>query len=431
MRQQDMERNIVIIGNGVAGITAARFIRKNSYDRITVISSESDHFFSRTALMYIYMGHMTYQDTKPYEDWFWTKNRIDLIRDRVVAVDTDARRLEMGSGKPVSYDVLIIASGSQSNKFGWPGQDLRGVQGLYSLEDLEEMERQTVDISRAVVVGGGLIGIEMAEMLHSRHIPVTFLVRERSYMDYLLPAEESAIVDAEIRAHQIDLRLSTELAEITGNDAGHVNGVMTNHGERIECGFVGLTSGVRPNVGFLKGSAIELDRGVLVNDRFQTSADDVYAIGDCAQFIDPTVAHRPIEQLWYTARKHGKTVARTICGSPTRYERGAFFNSAKFFTLEYQTYGDIRSDLPDTQETLLWHNRSGRRLVRINFDSESRRVVGFNAFGVRLRHEVCEKWLLEGAVVDRVLPQLSLADFDPECAEWRLASAAAAINYSG
>ena len=170
-------KNIVIIGNGIAGITAARHIRKGSQSRITVISSETEHFFSRTALMYIYMGHMRYEHTKPYEDWFWKKNHIELVKDHVVRVSTPDKSLMLASGNTVHYDILIIATGSRSNKFGWPGQDLKGVQGLYSFQDLEAMESGTKNIHRAVVVGGGLIGIEMVEMLLSRKIEVTFLIR--------------------------------------------------------------------------------------------------------------------------------------------------------------------------------------------------------------------------------------------------------------
>ena len=110
--------HIVIIGNGIAGITAARTIRKLSDHRITVISGETDHFFSRTALMYIYMGHMRFEDTKPYEDWFWKKNRIELVNGWVEKVDTKNKKLLFDDNREVTYDKLLIASGSKSNKFG-------------------------------------------------------------------------------------------------------------------------------------------------------------------------------------------------------------------------------------------------------------------------------------------------------------------------
>jgi len=114
-------QKIVIIGNGIAGITAAKHIRKLSNDEITVISGETDHFFSRTALMYIYMGHMKYENTKPYEDWFWEKNRIHLKRAWVNSIDFDNKQIKFSEGDLMPYDKLILATGSQSNKFGWPG----------------------------------------------------------------------------------------------------------------------------------------------------------------------------------------------------------------------------------------------------------------------------------------------------------------------
>ncbi len=409
-----MRKHIAIIGNGVAGITAARFIRKLSDHRISVISDETDHFYSRTALMYIYMGHMTYGDTKPYEDWFWKKNRIDLIRDYVTSVETRSRQLHFAGRSPMQYDALIIATGSASNKFGWPGQDLPGVQGLYSVQDLNEMERWTEGIERAVVVGGGLIGIEMAEMLHSRHIPVTFVVRENSYMDYLLPPQESEMVNREIREHDIDLRLGSEIDGLEAGGDGRVARAQLKDGTSVDCGFVGLTVGVHPRISFLQGSDIETDRGVLVDGYFRTNVDNVYGAGDCVQFRDPAVAHRPIEQLWYTGRKHGKTVAHTVCGQPTPYDRGVFYNSAKFFTIEYQTYGDIRSETPYEHETLVWQSEDGKRLLRINYERTTSAVVGFNAMGVRLRHERCEQLIRQKATIDTVLTSLASINFDPE-----------------
>ncbi|MFV8226947.1 FAD-dependent oxidoreductase, partial [Christiangramia aquimixticola] len=123
-------------------------------------------FFSRTALMYVFMGHMKFEHTQPYESWFWEKNRIELKKAWVQKVEFGERTLVFDSGEKMTYDVLVIATGSKPNKFGWPGQDLEGVQGLYSKQDLELMEKNTHQgVNRAVIVGGGLIGIEMAEML--------------------------------------------------------------------------------------------------------------------------------------------------------------------------------------------------------------------------------------------------------------------------
>jgi len=406
--------HIAIIGNGISGITAARFIRKLSDHQITVISAESQYFFSRTALMYIYMGHMREVDTQPYEPWFWEKNNIDLLYDYVEKIDTGNKTLHLSQSDPLQYDKLIIASGSKPNKFGWPGQDLGHVGGMYSLQDLEAMEKGSEGLERAVVVGGGLIGIEMAEMFHSRDIPVTFLVREASYWNHVLPAEESEMVNRHIREHGFDLRLSTELKEIIDDGAGRACAVITNKGERIDCGYVGLTAGVSPNIGFLENTGIETQKGVLVDEQLQTSIPDVYAIGDCAQIRSPKAGRRPIEAVWYTGRMMGETVAYTICGQPVAYDPGIWFNSAKFLDIEYMVYGDVQAKAPEHHASLYWEHRDGRKSVRIVYDKNSETVLGFNLMGVRYRHEVCEKWIAEKTPLEEVLVNLGIANFDPE-----------------
>ena len=409
--------HIVIIGNGISGITAARFIRKLSDYRITVISAESKYFYSRTALMYIYMGHMRQEDTQPYENWFWEKNRIDLIQDYVTNVDTSDQKVTLKNGQLIAYDKLIIATGSKSNKFGWPGQDLDGVSGLYNLQDLATIEKYSKGLKRAVIVGGGLIGIELAEMFHSRHIPVTMLVRESNYWNNVLPDEEATMITKHVREHGIDLHLSTELKEILADENGKVRAVVTKDGEEIACGFVGLTAGVSPNIDFIRDNeAIETGRGILVNNFLETTAKDVYAIGDCAQLSEPQAGRRPIEAIWYTGKMMGETVAYTICKKATPYIPRLWFNSAKFLDIEYQVYGDVRNAqrTPENHKALYWEHESGKKAIRLMYEQATNKILGFNLMGIRYRHEVCEKWLKAQTSVDEVLRNLSLANFDPE-----------------
>ncbi len=411
---------IVIIGNGISGVTLARHIRKNSDKKIIIISAETEFFFSRTALMYVYMGHMKFEHTQPYENWFWKKNRIELIKAYVNAADTDKKILHLANGTILNYDKLVIATGSKPNKFGWPGQDLEGVMGMYHKQDLENLERLAPNneaCNRAVIVGGGLIGIELAEMLNSRNIPVTFLVRESSFWNSVLPKGESTMINNHIKNHHIDLRLSTNLKEIKSDKNGRVKSVIIEEtGEEIACNIVGLTAGVTPNIDFLKSSKIELGRGVKVNRFLETNLPDVYAIGDCAEQHEAIGNRRPIEAVWYTGRMMGETLAQTICGNRITYKPGHWFNSAKFLDIEYQTYGWVFSEKgrPDYEKHFHWKHEDDTKCITIAYHKSTNIFLGINTFGIRMRHKTFDTWLTEKRDIDYVVNHLAEANFDPE-----------------
>lgn len=412
--------HVVIIGNGISGVTLARHIRKLSDKKITIISAESDYFFSRTALMYVYMGHMKFEHTQPYENWFWKKNNIDLKKGYVNNIDTDNKTLYFAEGEQMNYDKLVIATGSKPNKFGWPGEGLKGVQGLYSKQDLENLEIYAPNnqvCKRAVIVGGGLIGIELAEMLNSRNISVTFLVRESSFWNSVLPEGESQMINRHIKNHHIDLRLSTNLKEIISDENRKVKSIVIEEtGEEIPCDFVGLTAGVSPNISFLKESKIETNKGVLVNRFLETNIKDVYAIGDCAEQRKAIGNRRPVEAVWYTGRMMGEVLAQTICGNKMEYKPGHWFNSAKFLDIEYQTYGWVhgKKDKPDYEAHFHWKHNDDTKCITIAYHRVTNQFLGINTFGIRLRHDVFDKWLNEKRDLNYVINHLEQANFDPE-----------------
>ncbi|RCT53938.1 NAD(P)/FAD-dependent oxidoreductase [Winogradskyella sp. KYW1333] len=412
--------HVVIIGNGISGVTLARHIRKLSDKKITIISAEAEYFFSRTALMYVYMGHMKFEHTQPYEDWFWDKNRIDLKQGFVEFIDTNSKVLHFSHGETLNYDKLVIATGSKPNKFGWPGQDLEGVMGMYHKQDLENLEKfapNNKECKRAVIVGGGLIGIELAEMLNSRRIPVTFLVRESSFWNGVLPEGESGIINRHIRNHHIDLRLSTNLKEIKSDENGKVISVIIEEtGEEIECDVVGLTAGVSPNIDFIKDSEIETGRGVKVNRYLETNIPNVYAIGDCAEQHEAIGNRRPIEAVWYTGRMMGEVLAQTICGNRIKYNPGHWFNSAKFLDIEYQTYGWVhgKKGRPENEAHFHWKHEDDTKCITVAYDKNTNKFLGINTFGIRMRHETFDTWLTEKRDVDYVINHLAEANFDPE-----------------
>jgi NAD(P)H-nitrite reductase large subunit len=405
-----MPLHILILGNGAAGATAARFARVADPDAlITIVSDEAPHPYSRPALMYLYTGQLKREHTKLYADDFWPRNRIGLVHDRAVSIDTAGRRVTLRAAGDVGYDRLLIATGSVTASPPWADCGLQGVQGFVRLSDLDRMEREAAGVPRAVVVGGGLIGVELAEMLRSRGTAVTLLVREETFCAHLLPPEEGRLIDAEIRRHGVDLRLSTDVQAIVG--ARGVEAVQTSDGE-VPAGWVGIATGVRPDVEVPAAAGLDVAAGVLVDTRLRASAPDVFAAGDCAELRQPPPGRAAIEALWYVAREQGAVAGRSMAGGDTPYAPGVFYNSAKFFDIEWQQYGRIdghRSGEP----SLYWQDAAGRRALRIQHRA-SGEVVGFNAIGLRLRHEVCARWIEAGLNVDSVVAHCRDALFDEE-----------------
>ena len=409
--------NIAIIGNGIAGVTVANKIREiDKKAQITIISAESEYFYSRPALMYIYMRSMKFEDTMPYEKKHWKKKKINLIQDWVTSVDYDSKILKLKEGNDVSYDKLVFAVGSKPNRLGWPGQDLPGVTGLTNLQELENIEERTKNLgpdSNVVIVGGGLIGIEAAEMMHSRKIPATFLVREPSYWSTVLRKEEGDIVKEEITDHGgVDLRLSTELKQINAGPDGSVGSVETNHGETIQANLVILAAGVSPNVDFLRNTKLNIGRGIQVNRKLETNIPDVYACGDCAEIKPDSEAGRPtIEALWYTGKMQGEILVENIFEANKEYHRGTWYNSAMFYTVVYHTFGLVGHNIPGEKE-LFFRIPGQKKSIRITYLDD--KVIGFNFLGLKYRDNVCRKWLDEERSLDYVVKNLHEANFDGE-----------------
>lgn len=416
-----MSHGTVIIGNGIAGVTTARHLRKHSKERIQIISAETPFFFSRTALMYVYMGHMKFEHTQPYENDFWEKNNIDLVHAFVKRVDSQTKTIVLDNGEHIQYDKLVIATGSKTRFFNWPGQELEGVQGLYNYQDLMSLEAHTPKpfeknhrAKHAIIVGAGLIGVELAEMLLTRNIKVTFLVRGDHFWGNVLTPGEAVQIKDHLLSHGVNLLFDTELKEVLGDDEGRVRSVVTDKGEEIDCQLLGITTGVEANLSFEMDVALDTNRGILVNEFLETSIESIYAAGDCSEVRSPREGRRGSEPVWYVGRMMGEVLGRTLAGSKTVYAPGPWFNSAKFFDIEYQTYGIVLNAHAGKQSQYFWKHPSQDKFVTVSYHPETELFEGINAFGVRMRHAYFDKVLREKQRVGQVIGGLAAANFDPE-----------------
>src|SRR5690606_35667953 len=165
------------------------------------------------------------------------------------------------------------------------------------------------------------------------------------YWGNILTKKEGELLGKHIASKGIDLRFNTNLKEINPDTDGRVASVTTTMRDTIPCDFVGLSTGVVPNIDFLKSSGLEIDSGILVNEYLETNIQNIYAIGDCAQQRVHLPNRKSVEAVWYTGRIMGETVANTIAKTRTPYQPGVWFNSAKFFDIEYQTYSNVNATL--------------------------------------------------------------------------------------
>ena len=401
----------------MAGSTCALELRRLRPDaHITLVADETPHHYSRPALMYLYTGQLRPSDIKPHADDLWAAQGIALVQARATALAPATNTLHLDTGAALRYDALLLATGSVSRRPNCPGQELTGVQTFYSLTDVVQMQQLTQGISRAVVVGGGLIGIELAEMLHSRRIATALLVRDTHYWASVLPPAEGALVQQQLAENKIETHYKMELAAILGDGQGRVRAVQTTTGTELPCQWVGLAVGVQPNLS-LVASGLATDKGYLVDNHLQTSLINIYAAGDCAQLRTPAPGQVAVEQLWYTGRAQGHTVAHTLAGRATAYQRGPWFNSAKFFHLEYQTYGHAPAAPQPGVASGFWQHTSGHHALRLYYTPDApHKLLGINALGVRLRHDVCDAWLRAATPLVQVLHEWPRAAFDPEFA---------------
>ncbi|MFQ5500030.1 MAG: NAD(P)/FAD-dependent oxidoreductase [Candidatus Zixiibacteriota bacterium] len=405
--------HVVIIGNGVAGINAANVLRsRDETARITIISCEHDHFFSRTALMYVFCGQLSERCVEPYERDYYDTMNFERVRDRVVRLDSQEKRLHLESGSSITYDRLLIASGSVPVMAPWPGVDLDGVGNFVTWQNMQWLKERSPDVRRAVVVGGGLIGVEIAEILRQSGINVTFLVREKWFWPIALDHNEGTVIAGHMQEHAVDLRLHTEMKEILGEN-GRVVGVRTTEGDNIDCELVMIAIGVRPQTDFLDNCKIKLDErgGIIVDDQLRTNLPDVWAAGDCTSVVWFNGVRRP-EQLWYTGRDQGSAAGHNLAGDQRVYHRGTFYNSAKFFDVEYTTAGLVNFKL-DGEQNWYQHEPGTNRTTRITYLADNT-IAGFNALGRRWDHRVLVQWIEQKRTLDWTIAHLHEALYDEE-----------------
>lgn len=305
----------VILGNGPAGVIAAETLRKHSpEDEIIMIGCEDAPPYSRMAIPYLLMGNI--QESGTYlrkEPDHFEKLRIQQIRGKVVSLDLKAKKLTLdGTGGQLSYDKLLIATGSVPVRPPIPGIELPGVHPCWTLEDARGIARLAKPGARVLQMGAGFIGCIILEALASRKVELTVVEMGDRMVPRMMTSVAGGMIKQWVQAKGVQVYTDTRVEEISESASGLA--VKLSNGKTIEVDLVISATGVKPHIEYLKSSNLDLGVGVLVNDSMQTSNPDVYAAGDVTESIDFSTGHRIVNAIQPNAAEQARIAAINMSG---------------------------------------------------------------------------------------------------------------------
>ncbi len=304
----------VVVGTGVAGISAVQELRKADPSAdITLVGDDPHGFYSRPGLAYFLTGEINEKQLTIFNAHDWRRFNLRLLRQRVLRLSPREHRIECSGGGSLSYDRLLLATGSVAAALDTPGADLQGVVKLDDFEDALRIRKLARRSKAAVVIGGGIVAMELVEGLKGLGLEVHYFLRGDRYWANVLDETESRIIEQRLVHEGVRLHYQTEAAEILGRD-GRVTGVRTNSGQVIPCQIVAAGIGIRPRLELARMAGLHTERGILTDEYLQTSDADIFAAGDVAQVFDPLSGQSFIDSLWNTARRQGAAAALNMAG---------------------------------------------------------------------------------------------------------------------
>jgi nitrite reductase (NADH) large subunit len=279
-----MKEKLVLIGNGMAGMRTIDELFKLAPDKyeITVFGAEPHGNYNRIMLSPVLAGDKTIDDIITHDIEWYERKGIKLYTNTTVKeIDRVNKLVIAEDGIIANYDKLIIATGSNPFMLPLPGRDLEGVISFRDINDVNEMIKTAKTHKKAVVIGGGLLGLEAANGLRIQGMDVTVVHRSESLMNMQLDADAAALMQTELEATGLKFLMNHDTEALTGN--GRVEKIRFKDGTEIEADLVVMAVGVRPNIELVKASGILCERGILVDDTMQTYTPNIYAVGECVQ----------------------------------------------------------------------------------------------------------------------------------------------------
>jgi nitrite reductase (NADH) large subunit len=398
---------VIIIGNGIAGITAARGIAEcGAASAITIYSRESYNYYPRPRLIEMLAGHMPPEAMAQYPDeWYQRRSICAVLGHEAVAIDREVHEVTFGDGHAHPYDKLVLAMGAS----GWvppiQGIDQPGVFTLRTLEDALAIHERATQAKHIVCIGGGLLGLDTSMALARSGAHITIIEALPWLLPRQLDREGASVLQRLIEGSGARVITGAMTQRVQGN--AQVHGVLLKSGEMIPADMVIVSAGVRSNIGLAQRAGLSCNRGILVNERMQTTDPDIYAVGDCAEFSGVVWAIIPV------ALAQARVAAAQVCGQQdVLYADMAPSTTLKVTGVDLTSIGEVN---PQDGEFTEKRYASPDGAVYKKLVIREGRVVGAILLGDREDVRVVNQLISQGITVtpwvDKLLSdELSLAD---------------------
>jgi NAD(P)H-nitrite reductase large subunit len=331
----------VIIGNSAAGIGAVEGIRQiDKRGEITLITNEAHHTYSRPLISYLLLGKVTEETMKYRGDNFYADNNCKLLKDiAVTQIDARAKQVVLSDNSRVPYDKLLVAAGSSAFVPSFEGLDTVKDQCTFmSLDDARKLDKALTPNKRVLIIGAGLIGLKCAEGIAERAAHITVIDLAPRILSSILDDDGAKVVQSHIESKGVEFRLAAGVKKFAGNTA------TLESGESIGFDVLVLAVGVRPNTALLKDIAA-IERGIIVDNKSQTSAPDIFAAGDCTQTLDVSSGQNKIMALLPNAYMQGECAGVNMAGGEKTFDKAIPMNAIGFFGLHMITAGNYTGDV--------------------------------------------------------------------------------------
>ncbi len=336
----------LIVGNSAGGIGAVEAIREiDDEGSVMIVSDEPYHTYSRPLIADYLASHYPMEKMLYRPPDFYEKNRIDtVLGEKVIKIDCDGHTVKLAGGREISWENLLLATGGTPIVPRMDGIDLKGIFTFNKLDDakaIDEYLEGRGSRSRAVVIGGGLIGVSVTEALVKRNVEVTIVEMKDRVLNTILDEEASALEAAAIMPYGVSIITDHTADKINGYASGDVRSVVLDDGRSLPCEMVIMAIGVQPRLDVVADSGIEVNRGIVVERSMATSVPGVYACGDVAEAYDFVYGIDRLVPVWPNAYNEGRVAGLNMAGVATQYEGGTAMNAVKYFGINILSAGMV------------------------------------------------------------------------------------------